>query len=304
MSVCARSCSWMIVLAICAPQIGCDDPEATSNAAEQAATEEAPPVNELAGARVVATVNGKNIYERDVRYWLQHNTQGRQTDPTPEQHRNMLEAIISQELILQRATELGLDRNRQYQEGLMAKQAELDSLRRTAIRDLFYLHQTRQIPSPTDEEVRRFYDENAALIGTTYHVQHILKRSRDEIGDVRERLEAGADFEEVAEEPFASLPPSASRPWDMRSITWQQVPEPWRATLATLEVGAVSDVISGENDRHWIVRLVSKEEDPSITFETTREDLRRILERDALENLRSGLDDALRAEAEIDYVAQ
>ncbi len=301
MNVRIRSMSWLIILTTCCVQIGCDGQVGPAASVEGAETEAAPET-ETGGGVVVATVNGTDIYERDVRYWMERNTRGRVREPTPEQRRNMLEAIISQELILQRATELGLDQDRQYQERLMAKQAELDSLRRTSIRDLYYSHQAMQVPSPTDDEVRRFYEANAALIGSTYHIQHILERSEADIEAVRQRLETGASFEEVAEEPFASLPGSAARPWDRRDLAWQQVPELWRASVATLEVGGVTDVISGPNERYWIVRMVSREEDPSVTFEGVREDLRTMLQRDASEQLRANLDETLREGAQIDYV--
>lgn len=299
MTVPVQSLGWLIVLAACgAAQLGCDDapppPEATATPEAEAAAEAVP-------ALVVATVNGAKIYERDVRFWFERNARGQGGNPTPEQSRNMLEAIISQELILQRATELGLDQNRSYQEQIRARETELASFRRTAVRDLFYAHQLREIRTPTDDEVRQFYDANAALIGSTYHIQHILQRSAAEIEAVQERLEAGAAFEEVAAEPFAALPASADSPWDRRDLAWQHVPELWRGTVATLEAGDVSDVIHGPNNRHWIIRLVAREEDPSMTFERTREDLRMMLQRDAAENLRANLDQSLREEAQIDY---
>ena len=53
--------------------------------------------------------------------------------------------------------------------------------------------------------------------------------------------------------------------------------------------------------RFWIIKLVERREDPSLTFEQVRGPLLTALKRDAVEELRARLDADLRSDAAIDY---
>jgi len=74
----------------------------------------------------------------------------------------------------------------------------------------------------------------------------------------------------VAARRFPVLPPNVKPPWDLGELHWFQFPEPWKGIVDRLAPGQVTDLIKGENERVWVVKLVSKTVDPAITFETEK----------------------------------
>ena len=75
----------------------------------------------------------------------------------------------------------------------------------------------------------------------------------------------------VAAKRFPDLPASVKAPWDLGEMAWNQLPPAWRGVVDRLQPGQVSDVIQGEAGRSWIVKLVSRRVDPTITFETEKD---------------------------------
>jgi len=250
----------------------------------------------------LATVNGRPITEVDVEYWLAKNTQGRITKGSPEQVKNVLEAIIGQELIYQKAVELGLDQTADYQRMVREKQAELASFRRTAIRQLYYDYKAREGGKVTEAEAKAFFDQHADKIRTRYHIYQVFRSSEPKIREVEHALAAGKSFEEAAGFEGARLP-EGQKPWDIGSLNWLQVPAEWRDTLDELPVGQESGVIQGENSRQfWIIKIIDKQPDPSVTFDGVKEAVITTLERDKVRSMRANLEQQLRNEAQIVYV--
>ena len=60
-------------------------------------------------------------------------------------------------------------------------------------------------------------------------------------------------------------------------------------------------VIRGPNNRFWIIKLIDKRENPSITFESIKPSIMEVLESAKIEALREQDDRELRAEANIVY---
>jgi len=248
-------------------------------------------------SKVLATVNGTPIFDHDVRYWLRKNTQGRVREGTPEQVRNVLETLVTQEVIRQEAEKLGLHKNPQYRTRLRAKQAEIDSLRRTELRRLYYLHHAKQAAQVTGQEAKAYFDAHADQIATRYHVQRIVRRSEKEIREARQRLDDGASFEEVAK--GVGLRPD--KKWDMGYMGWLNIPEEWREAIEGLEVGGVSGVLSGSGRRFWILRLADKKREPESTFERAQADVITRLREQRVTAERAGLEERLRTQATIVY---
>ena len=73
------------------------------------------------------------------------------------------------------------------------------------------------------------------------------------------------------------MPREGNAPWDLGELAWYQLPPAWRGIVDRLEPGQVSDVIKGEGERYWVVKLVGKRVDPAVSFETERERIETVL---------------------------
>jgi peptidyl-prolyl cis-trans isomerase C len=248
---------------------------------------------------VLVTVNGTPIGEADVRYAL--STGGHNTEIPPKQRKNVLEVIIQQELVYQRAVELGLDANAGYQKKLRQMEAQLNAFKRKELSELFWRENAgRAVVS--EAEAKKYFEENAARIQTELHVWQILKRQERLIQKTLSEVEHGASFDEVARRQFPNLPEGAGQPWDLGYLKWKQVPEAWRNVVYDLKKGEVSGVIRGPNSRFWIIKLMDKRENPDITFESIKPTIMEVLKNEKIEELRAQAARDLRAKASIVYM--
>ena len=265
--------------------------------AAPSADPQAPPASE-----VLVTVNGEAITRDDLRHEVSRNPRTRGQVLTPEQERNLLEVMIGQEVLAQRAAELKLADAPHIQRQLARKQAEVTALRRKLLARQLAAHLATEEVEVTDAEVRAHHEANAEQVAQRFRIHQILRRRPDEIEALRARLEAGEAFETLAAEGMPALPAGAPRPWELGFLRWTQLPEPWRPVVAKLEVGETSGVISTDR-RHWILKLVAKERDPEATFEHLLPSLRQDLQRIRSEERREATETSLRAKAKVVFPA-
>jgi parvulin-like peptidyl-prolyl isomerase len=121
----------------------------------------------------------------------------------------------------------------------------------------------------TDADAQAFFEQNVAFIQTRFHVLQIFHKGGGIERD-QQALQSGVPFEEVAARRFPRLPPGDRAPWDLGELTWSQIPKAWRGVVDRLEPGQVSDVIKGDNERWWVLKLAGKAVDPGITLATER----------------------------------
>ena len=77
------------------------------------------------------------------------------------------------------------------------------------------------------------------------------------------------------------------------------MPESWQDVVTDLPKGKLSGVILGPNNLFWIIKLIDKRENPSITFESIKPSILEVLKSAKIEALREQADRELRAEANI-----
>ncbi len=247
---------------------------------------------------VLATVNGAQIREADLRLAL--SSGGHDREIPPEHMKNVLEVIIRRELIHQRAVELGMDTNHRFQERLRRMEAQLNAFKRRELSELFWRETAGKVEI-SDAEAKKYFTENATRIRTELHVWQILFRKKGQIEQAHSELEQGASFEDVAGRRFPKLPKTARAPWDLGYLRWKQVPEPWQSVVYHLKEGEVSNVIQGPNNRFWIVKLIDMRQNPDITFENIKPTIMEVLKNAKIEELRAKIGRDLRAKARIVY---
>lgn len=271
-----------------------------SSGSTAAADGHAPPTQHAPG--VLATVNGKRITSADVRLASQAPPGAHgQAEPAPAAaDRNVLETIIRDELIAQRAEALQLDRQTEYQTELATRQAQLETFRRARLAELYEQH-VRRSTTVTDDDARRYFEANAARLRSEVHVWQILVREESRIQGAQHALAAGTSFDEVARSLYPAMP-AGETPWDLGFLRWNMVPESWRSVVYAMSPGETSDVIRGPRNRFWIIRLVARREAPSVTFESSRPTLLQLLREERLQSTRATAGQELRRGARVQYV--
>lgn len=260
----------------------------------------AAPAKSAAPADVVVTVNGAPIGDADIRLKVKGDMHS--SDDTPLARKNALDAIIRQELIRQRAVELGLEADSAYQQKLHQMEAQMNAFKRTELAEVFFRKAIAGKAEIGEVEAKKYFDENAERIRTELHIEQILRIGGVEAMDRDLRdLRQGTPFEEVAKRQFPGLPETPQKPWDLGFMKWSQLPENWRAVLDGLKPGQFSDIIHGPKNRSWIIRLVDKREDKDVTFESAKTAVIDSMKNAAIEQLREKTERELRDKAKIVY---
>lgn len=143
-------------------------------------------------ASVAATVNKEDITAPQIEFVLKQQ-RGLKPEQVDNASKQILERLIDQELAVQRAGQLKLDREPRILQQIEAARREVLSRA--------YLEQAGDAaPKPTPEEVAKYYDDQPALFKDrrVYNLQEIAVEARaDQIPALRSRLEASknvADF--------------------------------------------------------------------------------------------------------------
>lgn len=250
-------------------------------------------------AVVLATVNGHVITAADLDARVKAETRGM---PIPaDRRRGMLDGLVTQELMAQRARELGLDADPRFAEESAEADAQIAGFKRRRLADLFIEREIVAKTETTDAEARKFFDENGPRVRTELHLLQIFRRNRAAIDAAQAALSSGKTFEEVAGGSAEGMPPGRRAPWDIGTTKWLQLPEALREPAFALKPGEVSGVIAGPNDRFWIVKLVDRREDPAATFDTLRMPLNEFLRQAKLEARRAQAEKEIRDRAKITF---
>ncbi|MBI2376468.1 MAG: peptidyl-prolyl cis-trans isomerase [Deltaproteobacteria bacterium] len=249
---------------------------------------------------VVARVNGFALDEADVAL----EAKGTRRELDAETKKAVVETLIREELLRQKAVTEGLDHDPAYLAQVRELTAQLRSLERKELVRLLLKQELSTKAAVSDAEARAYFDQHVKDLRTEVHVFQILRRSKDEIAAAKARLDAGEPFEVVASTGMPELPAGATKPYDLGFLSMRSVPELWKPALALLELGGVTAVINGPSDRYWILKLVERRENSELTFEASREAILDQLRTEKSRGVREALELELRGKASVVYGAR
>ena len=140
----------------------------------------------------VATVNGTPISQADYDVYVKSLLQGKpQTDLTAEQKAQVLDEMITMQLVSAQAVKDGLQKDPDVA-------ARLDVLRMRVLADA-ESQKFLKGKEPTDAELHAEYDSAiASMDKTEYHAKHILVDSKEKADALIKKIKGGAKFEDVA----------------------------------------------------------------------------------------------------------
>jgi parvulin-like peptidyl-prolyl isomerase len=162
---------------------------------------------------------------------------------------------------------------------------------------------------PTDDELRRFYDEHLDFFKTAEEVRasHILKGARgekrheayEELRQLRKRLQSGENFEEIARKHSDK----ADEHIDLGFFKRGELAEEFEVVAFSLEVGEISPVFATPFGYHLITLTDRKPATPK-PFENVREQVRELVLAERRQEKTRKLVEELQARATIEDVEE
>src|SRR3990172_6726565 len=143
--------------------------------------------------KILATVNGVPITEYDVNLYFKRVAHGEKV--TPEATQNILQVLVSNELIYQQSIELGLDNNLEYRRKLYEVDAQLKEFKRKEISTL-YREYIKNKADVTESKAKEYFEKISKRIQTKVHLGQIYyKGDEARIADDYKDLKSGKSFE-------------------------------------------------------------------------------------------------------------
>jgi peptidyl-prolyl cis-trans isomerase C len=180
----------------------------------------------------VATVNGTPITRTEFDIYVKSLLQGKQQELTPDQKNQVLDELISMQLLSAQADKDGLEKNPDTE-------AQLEVLRMRVLADAASQKYLKGL-QPTDAELHAEYDSAiASMDKTEYHARHILVSSQDQGEQIIKKLKGGAKFEDLAKAQSIDTG-SKTNGGDLGWFTTSHMVKPFADAVKGLKKGEVT----------------------------------------------------------------
>lgn len=219
--------------------------------------------------KVLATVNGREITERDVNLLLQNfNSQGNTNFNSEQGKKQLLDELINQELFYLEALENDYDK----EEGFL-QEVEINKVN---ILKNYSLRKVLDDASVTEEEAADYYDNNKESFKTPESVQtsHILVEDEEMAKEILGEIENGLSFEEAAKK--YSTCPSKARGGDLGSFSRGKMVPEFEDAAFSMEKGEISEPVKTQFGYH-IIKLTDKMEPSISNFEEVKNQIGQFL---------------------------
>jgi peptidyl-prolyl cis-trans isomerase C len=176
--------------------------------------------------------------------------------------------------------------------------------------DQFLDEITRDVPAPAEEECREFYDKNEKVFTEPERVQasHILLRQGSGMDtasvytrllNLKKQLEAGADFNAIAEQLSSEPGESGDLGWFVRG----QMVMPFEEAAFSMQPGEISDIVQTDFGYH-LIKLFDRKPEQLRPFKEAQKEISEHLWHDKKNNRIGETVDQLKNEAKIIYPDQ
>ncbi len=154
----------------------------------------------------------------------------------PKTLRDALNRRINEVLLSQEARRRGLDQDPEFKRELALKKEEILA---SAI-----LEKVKGTYSPTEKEIRDYYEKNKARFASKAKVRisRILLPTKEQAEAALKEVRSGKDFASVAK-AMSTDPSSKGSGGDVGFVTYELLKEPLRGAIANLKVGETSGVL-------------------------------------------------------------
>ena len=208
---------------------------------------------------IVVKIGNEVITQEDIDVLLENlDPQMSTMYRTPEGRNVLIEELINSRLFAIKGLEEGLDKSPEYLN-------EIEKFKKHALMKVT-IDKILEKVVVTDEEARKFYDENQVQFAQPeqVHARHILVNDDTEMEKVLADLKAGEKFEDVAAK--RSTCPSKDSGGDLGFFgKGQMVPEFEKVAFET-EVGKISDPVKTQFGVH-VIKIEEKNPESTVPFE-------------------------------------
>ena len=193
--------------------------------------------------KLLAEVNGKEIYEEDLMELLQ-GIEDRQRFNSQEGLNILTDELVNQELILQDAKKKGYDQDEEFK-------AELEKVADNMLKN-YAMHKIFQEVEVSDDEVDQYYEENKKTIFSpiTYTASHILVEDEVKANEILDEINEGLSFADAAMK--YSIDPSKANGGSLGSFPKGVMVEEFQKGLDQLEIGEISAPVKSQFGYHLI----------------------------------------------------
>jgi len=201
---------------------------------------------------VIVRIGERMVTLADFKNYIDHNAGADLAQITPEVASAMLDQYVEEILLSEYASSHGIEIPAEKIASAVRTEAgstvieKRDEMRRQKlIADLL-----AETPTPSDAEVRAYYEQHAADFrrGEQVHVKQILVHDEALANDIEEKLKNGASFEELSSQH--SLAPNAKKGGEIGYVSRGELPKMFEDEIFALKPGGVSPVIRTESSYH------------------------------------------------------
>ena len=220
--------------------------------------------------KILATVGGMAITDKDIDELLMSLGQRGQAYNTPEGRRMVLNQVIGNKLLL-------LDAKRNLYEAEPAFREQLNRLKDNLLIS-YASEKALSAVTVNDADVKAYYEENKAqfMAGETVNASHILVDSEEKAKEIYAKIVAGeVSFEDAARE-YSSCPSKESGGNLGDFGRGQMVPEFDKAVFE-MEIGEITAEPVKTQFGYHLIKLVSKSESKETPFEEIRDEIKAAL---------------------------
>ncbi|MDR1730495.1 MAG: peptidylprolyl isomerase [Synergistaceae bacterium] len=235
----------------------------TAIAAEQTAAPAAPQKDP---ERILATVEGEAIREKDVDQILLMAGPQAATYDNPQGRQAILEELIAANLFTLSGKKMGIDKTPAVMSTITSLTNQ--TIARAAIEKIL------QGVAVSEDEIKKFYDDNPTQFTTPeqIHVRHILVSddvtSADTIKDIQAKLSEGVSFDVLAMD--RSICPSAPQGGDLGFFSQgQMVPEFETAAFALQNPGDLSEPVKTSFGWH-LIRMEERKPASTLAYDNVK----------------------------------
>jgi peptidyl-prolyl cis-trans isomerase C len=183
------------------------------------------PVSQAADSNVLASVNGKPITQQDYDTYVRENLKGHSQAADKQQ---VVNELISRELVYQDAMKQGLDKDPEVQK-------KLEELKQKLILGAA-LEKAMSDKPVSDAELKKLYNQKVADFNVKeFKARHILLKNKSDAEKVITELDMGADFADLAKKK--STGPSSKKGGDLGWFAPQQMVPAFSSAVSKMKKG-------------------------------------------------------------------